>query len=163
VSQPLTLETADATVAVGAALAASILKAAPASLCIYLEGELGAGKTTFARGFIHGFGHTGRVPSPTYTLVEPYDCGDYRIYHLDLYRLNDGAELEYLGISEMTGPGKLLLVEWPGRAPEALPAADVGIVLKVNPPGRTLELSALSPAGESVLAGLPVESAAPGA
>lgn len=158
----MTLENAAATEATGAELAAEIRKASPESLCVVLEGELGAGKTTFARGFIRGFGHTGRVPSPTYTLVEPYDRGDYRIYHLDLYRLNDDAELEFLGISEMTGPGKLLLVEWPSRAPETLPPADIRVVLKVNPPGRLIDYTALSPAGESVLAGQAGKGAASG-
>jgi tRNA threonylcarbamoyladenosine biosynthesis protein TsaE len=151
VPQSLTLNSAAATEAAGAEFAAAVLECVPDFLCIGLEGELGAGKTTFARGFICGFGHTGRVPSPTYTLVEPYDYGGCRIYHLDLYRLNDGAELEYLGISDMTGPGKLLLVEWPGRAPEALPPVDIRIVLKVNLPGRKLEFKAFGPVGASVL------------
>ncbi|HJP04856.1 MAG: tRNA (adenosine(37)-N6)-threonylcarbamoyltransferase complex ATPase subunit type 1 TsaE [Chromatiales bacterium] len=146
----MTLETAAATEAAGAEFAAAVLDSMPDSLCIGLEGDLGAGKTTFARGFIRGFGHTGRVPSPTYTLVEPYDYSDYRIFHLDLYRIEQGAELEYLGLSEMTGPGKLLLVEWPSRACEALPPVDIRIVLKVIPRGRTIEFTALSPAGKSV-------------
>ena len=153
-SNQLKLVSAEATELAGRRLAAAVLATAPASLCIFLQGELGAGKTTLARGFLRGMGHAGRVPSPTYTLVEPYDCADYRVAHLDLYRLQDGAELEYLGVDELTGPGSLLLIEWPERALNSLPNRDLEITLKVISEGRTLQIEACSPAGTALLARL---------
>ena len=139
-SESLSLKSPEQTEAAGAGLARAIQSVAPTTVCICLEGDLGAGKTTFARGFLRGFGYTGRVPSPTYTLVEPYDVGEYQIYHLDLYRLHDGAELEYLGISEMTDPGSVLLIEWPSRAADSLPAKDLEVILKVSSDSRDLSL-----------------------
>jgi tRNA threonylcarbamoyladenosine biosynthesis protein TsaE len=147
----LQLDSAPATEAAGADLARAIIAEQPDSLCVFLQGELGAGKTTFARGFLRGCGHTGRVPSPTYTLVEPYDCGDYRVIHMDLYRLQDGAELEFLGIRELTGPGSILLVEWPERAAAELPNKDLEVLLKVVPEGRAVVLAASGTIGAAVL------------
>jgi tRNA threonylcarbamoyladenosine biosynthesis protein TsaE len=143
----LKLDTQEETEFAGRRLAAALLDAQPESLCIFLQGELGAGKTTLARGFLRGMGYAGRVPSPTYTLVEPYESADYRIAHLDLYRLHAGAELEYLGIDELTGPGSLLLVEWPERGGDSLPASDIQITLEVISNGRMLRIDALSDAG----------------
>jgi tRNA threonylcarbamoyladenosine biosynthesis protein TsaE len=152
VSESLSLLSPEQTEAAGALLARAIQSVTPEKVCICLEGDLGAGKTTFARGFLRGFGHTGRVPSPTYTLVEPYDVGAYRIYHLDLYRLHDGAELEYLGISEMTDSGNILLIEWPSRAADALPTKDLEVILKVSSDGRALTLRDHSPIGAELAA-----------
>jgi tRNA threonylcarbamoyladenosine biosynthesis protein TsaE len=151
-SESLMLSDPAMTEAAGAALAKTILEAKPSFVCICLEGELGAGKTTFARGFLRGFGHAGRVPSPTYTLVEPYDLGDYRVCHMDLYRLQDGAELEYLGISEMTEPGHVLLIEWPSRAADSIPDKDMVIKLEVIPEGRELVVEPISERGHSLAA-----------
>jgi len=153
----LMLADAAATEAAGAALARAVA-GHDAALCIHLEGELGAGKTTLARGFMRGWGHTGRVPSPTYTLVEPYEFAatgsgpapTRRIWHLDLYRLSDPEELEYLGIAEMTEPGAVLLVEWPDRGYGMLPASDLHIKLQVVSQGRELAFSASGRAGEAV-------------
>jgi tRNA threonylcarbamoyladenosine biosynthesis protein TsaE len=132
--------------------AAALRTVAPAQLCVHLDGQLGAGKTTFARGVLRALGHTGRVPSPTYTLIEPYECAGYRIYHMDLYRLQDGAELEFLGLDEMAGPGSILLIEWPQRAAAYLQSSDIDILLKVIPEGRSLELCPGSPPGEALAA-----------
>jgi tRNA threonylcarbamoyladenosine biosynthesis protein TsaE len=148
VSESIILADAAATEAAGSDLAGLINERSPEFLCICLEGELGAGKTTFARGFMRGFGHTGRVPSPTYTLVEPYQCGAYTVCHMDLYRLQDGAELEYLGISEMTGPGHILLIEWPSKAADSIPNKDLQVNLDVCSAGRSLTLQAATPLGE---------------
>lgn len=103
------------------------LQLAPA--VIYLSGELGAGKTTFSRGFIQACGHPGAVKSPTYTLIEPYDLPSGKIYHLDLYRLNDPAELDFLGLEDVLAEGGVCLIEWPERASPYLPPADLTISL----------------------------------
>jgi len=126
------IATSEGTEAAGAALAAAIATATPERLCVWLQGELGAGKTTFCRGLLRAMGHKGRVPSPTYTLIEPYDCGSYQVYHLDLYRLREAAELEYLGLSELWESGAIFLIEWPTNARAALPAADLEISLALS-------------------------------
>ncbi|MCP4002056.1 MAG: tRNA (adenosine(37)-N6)-threonylcarbamoyltransferase complex ATPase subunit type 1 TsaE [Gammaproteobacteria bacterium] len=159
-SVSLELASAEQTEAAGAVLARVIQQLSPDKLCICLEGELGAGKTTFARGMLRGFGHAGRVPSPTYTLVEPYDVECYQIYHLDLYRLHDGAELEYLGISEMTESGSVLLIEWPSRAADTLPAKDLEVVLKVSSEGRLLSILPSGELGANLLAAFAYDAAA---
>lgn len=112
--------------AFGTALAA-VLDGPPQRLLVFLEGDLGAGKTTLVRGFLAGLGHRGAVRSPTYTLIEPYDAGGRRVYHLDLYRIADPEELEYLGLREMLAEPAVLLVEWPERGIGWLPQADLTI------------------------------------
>jgi tRNA threonylcarbamoyladenosine biosynthesis protein TsaE len=151
VPESLTLQSAEETEAAGAALAKAVQQLTPATVCICLEGDLGAGKTTFARGFLRGFGHAGRVPSPTYTLVEPYECGAYTIYHLDLYRVQDGAELEFLGLAEMTVEGSVLLIEWPSRAGGSLPDKDIEVLLEVIPEGRAVSAQSYSDSGSNLV------------
>ncbi len=121
---------------------------------IFLAGELGAGKTTLTRGILRGLGHRGTVKSPTYTLVEPYELGGRRVYHLDLYRVADPAELEYLGLREMLAEGALLLVEWPERGAGWLPRPDLRVRIEYRPGGRHLELDAETPDGEAILSAL---------
>ena len=94
---------------------------------VLLQGELGSGKSTLARALLHALGHQGPVPSPTYTLVEPYEIGDRSIYHVDLYRIADEGELPFLGWAELREG--LMLVEWPERAPALLDQADLHIRL----------------------------------
>lgn len=119
-------------------------------LLVFLEGDLGAGKTTLARGFLRGLGHRGAVKSPTYTLIEPYELGGRSVYHLDLYRVADPAELEYLGLREMLAEDAILLIEWPERGAGWLPAPDLRLRLQHQSDGRRLELEALTTRGEAV-------------
>nr|VFJ86299.1 MAG: tRNA threonylcarbamoyladenosine biosynthesis protein TsaE [Candidatus Kentron sp. LFY]VFJ89400.1 MAG: tRNA threonylcarbamoyladenosine biosynthesis protein TsaE [Candidatus Kentron sp. LFY]VFK13013.1 MAG: tRNA threonylcarbamoyladenosine biosynthesis protein TsaE [Candidatus Kentron sp. LFY] len=103
---------------------------------IYLQGELGAGKTTLARGIARAFGITEPIKSPTYTLVESYKAPSLCIYHLDLYRLQDPEELEYIGIRDYFDEKALFLIEWPERGESSIPPADLVISIEVLASGR---------------------------
>ncbi len=118
---------------------------------VYLEGDLGAGKTTLTRGILRAYGYQGAVKSPTYTLVEPYELGTQRIYHLDLYRLADPEELEFIGGRDVLADEALCLIEWPSRGEGWLPAPDVRVVLEVAGPGRLVTLTAETGLGERVI------------
>lgn len=109
---------------------------------IYLQGELGAGKTTFCRAFIQALGHDGAVKSPTYTLLEPYDLDDLQIIHCDLYRLANGEELELLGFRDYLTDNSIVLIEWPEKASGYLPTPDITIQLNHHPEGRELKINA---------------------
>lgn len=118
---------------------------------VYLEGTLGAGKTTFSRGLLHGIGHVGAVKSPTYTLVEPYDVNGNKIYHFDLYRLGHPEELEYLGIRDYLSDDALWLVEWPQRGEGYIPLADITLSLEVKGIGRDLIVNSHTVRGEKLM------------
>lgn len=141
----VTLQLADeaATLALGAALAASV-RGQGGLIVISLNGPLGAGKTTLARGMIQALGHTGIVKSPTYTLVEPYDT-EPPVVHMDLYRLEAPEAFDDLGLEADAG---LWLVEWPQRAADFLPAVDMRINLEYDGEARTAVVDANSTAGE---------------
>jgi len=111
------------------ALGASLTEALPAKGCVYLYGDLGAGKTTLVRGFLRAAGHAGSVRSPTYTLVEPYALQRGEVFHLDLYRLGDPEELEFIGLRDFSDRG-LLLVEWPAMGEGVLPPCDLAVWLE---------------------------------
>lgn len=138
------------------AFATDLATALPGSiggLTLLLRGELGAGKSTFARALIRALGHSGPVPSPTYTLVEPYELPAGAIYHIDLYRVADEEELRYLGWTELDEG--LRIVEWPDRAPGIAAEADLLLTLDYREPGRQADLEGLSAAGAEILARMP--------
>ncbi len=121
---------------------------------LLLSGELGAGKSTFARALIRAAGHDGPVPSPTYTLVEPYNLSSGRFYHVDLYRVSDEEELRYLGWNELDDGFRL--VEWPDRAPGLASAADLRLDLAYDGNGRSATLRGISERGRAVAARLDI-------
>jgi len=136
-----------ATVAAGAVLGNLFTD----GIVLYLEGTLGAGKTTLCRGVLRAFGHSGAVKSPTYTLVEPYELESIHIYHFDLYRLGDAEELEYMGIRDYFQAAHVCLIEWPAKGQGFLPDAD--LIAKVLPEGtgRNLTLIAASDRGRKII------------
>jgi tRNA threonylcarbamoyladenosine biosynthesis protein TsaE len=137
---------AEAQQAFGAVLAGCC----PAGCIIHLQGDLGAGKTTLVRGFLQGRGHQGPVRSPTYTLIEPYELATGTVYHLDLYRLGDPEELEYLGLRDLLGGEATLLIEWPEQGTGWLPLPDLGLQIVHLPVGRDIRITPLSERGRLV-------------
>lgn len=141
----------DATERLGARLA----RALPENVVgwmILLQGELGSGKSTLARAMLRELGHKGAVPSPTYTLIEPYNLPAKTVYHIDLYRISDPEELDFLGWSDLEDG--LRVIEWPERIPGLTAQADVLIRLLYAGAGRVAELAAMSDQGEEYLARL---------
>lgn len=136
----------------GAALASSMRWSSSGPLIVYLQGELGTGKTTLVRGLLRALGIAGTVRSPTYTLLESYESAGGRVLHVDLYRLAGAAEVLPLGLRDELVPGMLLLIEWPERAAQCLPSPDLRITLALAPAGRTAQLVAQSSAGVTWLA-----------
>lgn len=139
------LPDAEATASLGARLAAT----RPDRAVVHLQGDLGAGKSTLARALLRALGVVGTIRSPTYTLVERYALASGEAAHLDLYRLGDAAELDFLGLDELHDAAALWLVEWPERGGASLPPPDLVIRLAVDGDGRNAVLEPLSPVGQA--------------
>jgi tRNA threonylcarbamoyladenosine biosynthesis protein TsaE len=143
----LTLVDETATLLLGAEIA-TILHP---GLVIFLRGDLGAGKTTFARGILRGLGYQGKVKSPTYNLIELYKISRLYFYHFDFYRFDDPTEWEDAGFREYFNADSICLVEWPQRAEGLLPPADVTFLFHLSDTGRNVEISADTQAGRLCL------------
>jgi len=137
-----------ATLALGEALGHAI---AP-GLVVYLRGDLGAGKTTLARGVLRGLGYAGRVRSPTYTLVELYELSRLHLHHFDFYRFQDPREWIDAGFRESFNGRNASLIEWPEKAAGSVPPADVEITLTPSGSGRNASFTSRSLAGQKCLA-----------
>jgi tRNA threonylcarbamoyladenosine biosynthesis protein TsaE len=134
------------------ALAREVAQHLSSSFVMLLKGDLGAGKTTFARGFIQASGFDGVVKSPTYTLVEPYPISNNRMcYHFDLYRLADPEELEFTGARDYFNENDVCLVEWPEKAEGFLPPADWICEFSYRNEGRNLTILAQSNKGKELM------------
>lgn len=120
-------------------------------LVVYLHGDLGAGKTTFVRGVLHGLGHVGKVKSPTYTLVEPYIIFNYNIYHFDLYRFTDEEEWDAAGFRDYFNAQSICMIEWPERAENVLPEPDIHVHLSHYQNARKIQFLASSALGAQCL------------
>jgi tRNA threonylcarbamoyladenosine biosynthesis protein TsaE len=135
------------TLTFGKALAAAL----EPGLVVYLSGELGAGKTTLARGILRGLGYEGRVKSPSYALVEPYIFSRLYLYHFDFYRFAEPRELEEAGFREHFNTESVCLVEWPEKAAGIVPPADLRITITTQGSGRLLEIDADTETGRRCL------------
>jgi len=137
-----------------ARLAARFAACLEPPLVVYLRGDLGAGKTTFARAYIHALGYVGYVKSPSYGLLETYEAGGRKVLHLDLYRIEDPEELEYLALRDLFDERTVLLVEWPDRGGARLPAPDLLLDFSEAETSRTIRAQARSERAETLLAAL---------
>jgi tRNA threonylcarbamoyladenosine biosynthesis protein TsaE len=121
---------------------------------VYLHGALGTGKTTLVRGILRALGHGGLVKSPTFTLVEPYSFDGFIVYHIDLYRVSDPEELEFLGFRDYLESESVCLVEWAECGAEKLPSPDLDVTIQNVDDTRTVELESYTDRGTELLSGL---------
>ncbi len=143
----LSLPDEAATLALGTSLA-GLLRA---PMVVYLEGDLGAGKTTLSRGLLRGLGHEGAVKSPTYTIVESYELAEVTVHHFDLYRFADPEEWLDAGLVDLFDERSLCFIEWPALGEGFLPEADLEVSLSVQNQGRTCTIIAKSSLGKECL------------
>ena len=120
-------------------------------MVIYLRGDLGAGKTTLVRALLQSLGYTGRVKSPTYTLLEQYEAGELHLRHFDLYRFQDGEEWEAAGFRDEFDGCNVCLIEWPEKARDLIPQADIEIIFEILPDGRNVSLQTHTETGRKCL------------
>ncbi len=140
------LASEDETLALGRALAPLL----DPGMTVHLRGDLGAGKTTLVRGILRGLGYAGRVKSPTFTLLEPYNFSRLYLYHFDFYRFLDPQELVDTGFREYFNPQSVCLIEWPEKVPD-LPPADLDFKLNVASEGRSIAITANTEVGRRCL------------
>lgn len=143
----ITLPTEADTLDFGAKLAA----VCPAQCLIFLQGDLGAGKTTLVRGFLRGLGYAGTVKSPTYTLVESYQLVQRQIFHFDLYRLTQTSELNDMGIDDYFSTPSICIIEWPECGKKQLPTGDLTCYIRALDSGREIKITAETNVGEQLL------------
>jgi len=134
VDKPIRIPTAESMEALGVQFA----RCCPSDITVFLQGELGTGKTTWVRGFLRGYGYQEKVKSPTFTLIEPYVFENATIYHFDLYRLNDPEELEAIGIRDYFDGHSICLIEWPEKAKAVLPQPDLELKIAYRPEAQSL-------------------------
>jgi len=146
-----------ATEGLGAALARGF-PGESAGAVVHLRGELGSGKTTCVRSLLHALGVAAPVRSPTYTLVDTYSIADLTCVHVDLYRVQTTLEVEELGLRDMTGPGYLMLIEWPEKGGAAVPRADLHVQLLYAGDARAAHLKAASDTGAAWLDKLAIDT-----
>ncbi|KTD22029.1 ATPase or kinase [Legionella lansingensis] len=132
-------------------LAASLANCLTPPLILTFSGEIGTGKTTFIRAMLRALGIESAVKSPTFSLIESYQCNNAQIHHFDLYRIHDEAELEYIGFRDYFREDSVCCIEWPERAWNFLRASDINFNFAIKGSGRLLTIKALSPTGERIL------------
>lgn len=133
-------------IAFGEELAKKLL----APLVLTFSGEIGAGKTTLIRALLTALGVKPPIKSPTFSLVESYQCNLIELHHFDLYRINDSAELEFIGFRDYFHNNSICFIEWPKRAPNMIHKVDLKFTITVNPAGRLLHIEATSAVGEKI-------------
>ena len=133
--------------ALGARLAHAVLRGG----VIGLHGNLGAGKTTLSRGFLHGLGHKGAVKSPTFTVVEPYELQSRSVFHFDLYRIADPEELSYIGLEDYFFETAICLIEWPEKGKGVLPTLDVTCDIEIAGDQRRVTIDSHTALGDTII------------
>jgi tRNA threonylcarbamoyladenosine biosynthesis protein TsaE len=147
----------DDTKSIAVKMASTLKQLGLGGLTFYLNGDLGAGKTTFTRHLIQALGHVGSVKSPTYALVEPYEIDDTKLYHFDLYRLADAEELEFMGIRDYFTDNSMCLIEWAEKGWGLLAKPDIELDITIDAAkgeSRLFVLNAKSEAGERIISAM---------